>query len=49
MQKSKTIGWLGMIGALATGIAQILGGDYVGGAGVVAAALSSAQLFGKSA
>lgn len=36
------IKWLGLLGALFAGTSQIISGDVVNGAGVIAAALSSA-------
>lgn len=38
----KYIKWIGLLGALLAGTAQILAGDFVNGGGVIAAALSSA-------
>lgn len=40
--KVKYIKWIGLLGALFAGTAQILAGDIVTGGGVIAAALSSA-------
>lgn len=40
--KVKYIKWIGFLGALSAGTAQILAGDIVNGGGVIAAALSSA-------
>lgn len=41
----KYIKWIGLLGALSAGTAQILAGDIVNGGGVIAAALSSAGVF----
>lgn len=37
--------WLGLLGALFAGSAQIIAGDIVNGTGIIAAALSSAGIF----
>lgn len=38
--------WAGLIGAVLTGTVMIVNGDNAQGVGVIAAALSSASLFG---
>lgn len=40
--KIKYVKWLGLLGAVLSGAAQCIAGDFVSGAGVIAAALSSA-------
>lgn len=40
--KIKYVKWLGLLGAVFSGTAQCIAGDFVSGAGVIAAALSSA-------
>lgn len=40
--KVSHVKWIGLIGAILSGFAQCVAGDFVSGAGVVAAALSSA-------
>lgn len=46
--KVKYVKWLGFVGALCAGAAQIIAGDIVTGAGVIAAAFSSAGIFAAS-
>lgn len=46
--KIKYVKWLGFIGALCAGAAQVIAGDVVTGAGVIAAAFSSAGIFTAS-
>lgn len=46
--KVKIVKWLGFIGAVCAGAAQIIAGDVVTGAGVIAAACSSAGIFAAS-
>lgn len=43
--KVKYVKWFGLLGALFSGVSQIIAGDVVGGGGVIAAALSSAGVF----
>lgn len=38
----KHIKWIGLLGAILAGTAQVLAGDSVSGCGIIAAALSSA-------
>lgn len=40
----KYVKWFGLLGALLAGSSQILAGDVVNGAGIIAAALSSAGI-----
>lgn len=44
----KYVKWLGLLGAIFAGTAQILAGDFINGGGVIAAALSSAGVFGQA-
>ena len=41
----KHVKWLGLLGAASSGAAQIVAGDFISGAGVIAAALSTAGVF----
>lgn len=47
MSKSQIVKILGLIGALCTGAVMITSGDLVGGFGVIAASLSSANVMGQ--
>lgn len=49
MNKPNWIKLLGMIAAIASGVAVIVGGDLITGVGVIASAFSSATLFGGAA
>ena len=40
----KAIKWIGLLGAILSGVTQIMNGDPVVGGGVIAAALSSAGI-----
>lgn len=43
--KVKYVKWLGLLGALATGVSQIVAGDVVNGVGIISASLASAGIF----